>query len=183
MHIPNRKTWSEVQNSLSYHETLPIIAEIVSGIAQSGSHRGVHGGVCHHPVGHVFECPPSGPGVSLQDYLIRLCKYGMCSSNTFVTMVVLIDRIATKAHLPITERNIHKLLLATFLISVKLTEDQCYSNAYYAGVGGMSTSALNSLEKCALQLLNWDLFIAESEYNNYLQNFEAFRAQNYPRGV
>eukprot|EP01059_Diplonema_ambulator_P007186 TRINITY_DN16695_c1_g1_i1.p1 TRINITY_DN16695_c1_g1~~TRINITY_DN16695_c1_g1_i1.p1 ORF type:complete len:190 (+),score=47.53 TRINITY_DN16695_c1_g1_i1:94-663(+) len=174
--IPSRKDWSEVESCPSYHTLLPVITEIVESIAQCGSRQGPR----MHPLGWVFDCPPTGPGVSLKDFFIRLCKYGLCCGNTFVIVVVLLDRIATKAQFQITEFNIHKLLLGVFVVSIKLTEDRCYSNSYYAGIGGMSTASLNTLEKHTLTLLNWDLHVSETEFNAYLRNFEAYVQSSVP---
>ena len=33
-------------------------------------------------------------------------------------------------------RNVHRVLLATTLVSAKLLDDECYNNTYWASVGG-----------------------------------------------
>ena len=59
-------------------------------------------------------------------------------------------------------RNVHRVLLATTLISAKLLDDECYNNKYWASVGGVSLAHLNQLEIEAMSLLNFELLVTAS---------------------
>ena len=54
-----------------------------------------------------------------------------------------------------------------FAFSIKVNEDDYYSNEYYAKVGGISLDELNKLEEAILSLLEFNLFIDDELYDNY----------------
>ena len=56
-------------------------------------------------------------------------------------------------------RNVHRVLLATTLVSAKLLDDECYNNTYWASVGGVSLHHLNQLEVEAMSLLSFNLLV------------------------
>ena len=56
-------------------------------------------------------------------------------------------------------RNVHRVLLATTLISAKLLDDECYNNTYWASVGGVALTHLNQLEVELMSLLNFSLLV------------------------
>ena len=53
----------------------------------------------------------------------------------------------------------HRVLLATTLVSAKLLDDECYNNTYWASVGGVSLAHLNHLEVEVMSLLNFSLLV------------------------
>lgn len=59
-------------------------------------------------------------------------------------------------------RNVHRVLLATTLISAKLLDDECYNNTYWASVGGVSLPHLNQLEIEVVSLLDYNLLVTAS---------------------
>ena len=56
----------------------------------------------------------------------------------------------------------HRVLLATTLVSAKLLDDECYNNTYWASVGGVSLSHLNQLEVEAMCLLDFNMLVNAS---------------------
>jgi hypothetical protein len=56
-------------------------------------------------------------------------------------------------------RNVHRVLLATTVISAKLLDDECYNNQYWASVGGVSLAHLNQLEVEFMSLLNFEVLV------------------------
>ena len=60
------------------------------------------------------------------------------------------------------------------LLAIKYNEDCFYSNEYYARVGGVDLKEINDLERCCIQLLNFDLYVNDEiyeKYVNYLGNY------------
>jgi hypothetical protein len=47
--------------------------------------------------------------------------------------------------------------MASVVVGIKVTEDQCYSNAHYAKVGGLQIRALNRMELALSSLLDFRL--------------------------
>lgn len=72
--------------------------------------------------------------------------------------------------------NIHRLIIASTVISVKFNEDDYFSNEHYAKIGGISLQELNNLEEEFINNLNWvtwiDLELFE-KYSSYLLHYES----------
>ena len=49
-------------------------------------------------------------------------------------------------HFILTYYNIHKLILAAFILAIKYNEDNYYSMVYYSKIGGVPVAELNKLE-------------------------------------
>lgn len=57
----------------------------------------------------------------------------------------------------LTSLNVHRILITSVLLSTKVFDDEFYKNAYYAKLGGVSTSEMNSLELEFLTLVCFDI--------------------------
>ena len=113
----------------------------------------------------------SVPSISGGDYLVHhLLRLGLARKEHLSEAVVLhafllidhlLQREAPKGfHL--CTRNVHRVLLATTLVSAKLLDDECYNNNYWASVGGVSLPHLNELEIELMRLLNFELLVTAS---------------------
>jgi len=121
------------------------------------------------------------PNLSLSVYLDRMRRYFDCSGSCFVLTLLYIDRLVKcNPQIRVTSLTEHRLSLVSLLIAVKFSDDQFYSNAYYAKVGGVTTKELNRLEKQFLLVLDWRLAVDESEYNMYQDM--VFQAANVRHG-
>ncbi|KAL8192822.1 hypothetical protein R6Q57_027270 [Mikania cordata] len=113
------------------------------------------------------------PDISIQNYLERIFRYANCSPSCYVVAYVYLDRFVKKQpYLPINSLNVHRLLVASVLVSIKFMEDICYDNAYYARVGGISTAEINLLEVDFLFGLGFQLNVTIDtfcDYCTYLQ--------------
>lgn len=99
-------------------------------------------------------------------YVERLVKYLQCSRSAFVVALIYMQRIQTKhPKVVLTERNMHRLLITSIVISAKMLDDRIFSNSHYARVGGIGTvGELNRLEVLMMQMLDFDLFVFQEEY-------------------
>ncbi|CEM14973.1 unnamed protein product [Vitrella brassicaformis CCMP3155] len=125
------------------------------------------------------------PSISIHEYLTRIAKYFGCSCECFVLSLVYIDRIV-KLHQDfcVNALNIHRLLVTSITLAVKFFDDQFYSNAYYAKVGGVKTREINVLEAHFLALINYHLFVTPQEYDQYRNNvLMAVNATSVPRAI
>ena len=71
-----------------------------------------------------------------------------------------------------------RLLIGTLMVAAKYAEDFFFKNDYYAKVGGISRSEINSIEVEILNVLNFHLHVSEAEFNVYLSKLEAYRDVN-----
>ncbi|KAK8481894.1 hypothetical protein V6N11_029066 [Hibiscus sabdariffa] len=113
------------------------------------------------------------PTISIQSYLDRIHKYANCSPSCFVVAYVYLDRFAQRQpSLPITSFNVHRLLITSVMVAAKFMDDMYYNNAYYAKVGGISTTEMNFLEVDFLFGLGFNLNVTPNTfytYHSYLQ--------------
>eukprot|EP00754_Rhynchopus_humris_P010942 Rhum_TRINITY_DN14186_c19_g1::Rhum_TRINITY_DN14186_c19_g1_i1::g.73063::m.73063 len=161
----SKRMWSEVEDLASYSSALPVIAELLQGIASGNEVAGVQ----VSEGAHEFE----GSAINAQDFLIRLCKHGQCTKESFIVMTMLLDRLISNDNLKMTPTNLHKLMLAAFVVAVKTIDDRHLSNKYYASISGVSTATLNTLEASFLSLSQWDVYASKEDYDLYATNLSA----------
>lgn len=119
------------------------------------------------PIFHSVSEPGISGGEYLRGHLLRL---GLTKKEHLAEAVVLhafllIDRllhVQADAGFHLCTRNVHRVLLATTLVSAKLLDDECYNNQYWASVGGVSLHHLNHLEVEVMSLLNFSLLVDAS---------------------
>ncbi|EYU40342.1 hypothetical protein ABFS83_02G138800 [Erythranthe nasuta] len=110
----------------------------------------------------------SRPNISIQSYLERIFKYANCSPSCYIVAYVYLDRFTqTQPSLPINSFNVHRLLITSVMVSAKFMDDMYYNNAYYAKVGGISTTEMNFLELDFLFGMGFHLNVTPSTFQTY----------------
>lgn len=93
-----------------------------------------------------------------------------CSFTAYIYSLIIIEKILEENHdFKLTERNIHRLLFTSIVISAKFVDDKFYKNKYYASVGGVPLSTLNEMEEAMLGLLDYHCPIDSEIFNSYTQ--------------
>ena len=113
------------------------------------------------------------PKISILDYINRITKYTYVEKSSLIVSLIYLDRICQNDIL-ITDYNIHRLLLISIIMSIKINEDQIFNNNYYAEVGGVSIKEFNSIESDFVNYINYYLFVTEEEffkYKRFLENY------------
>ncbi|KAE8688496.1 Cyclin-U3-1 [Hibiscus syriacus] len=107
------------------------------------------------------------PSLNIRQYVERIFKYCKCSNSCFVVAVIYIDRFLQRIDAYLTSLNVHRLLITSVLVAAKFMDDQCYNNAYYAKVGGVSREELNRLEMKFLFNLDFRLHVKTDVFDKY----------------
>ena len=81
--------------------------------------------------------------------------------------LVYIDRLIQRNSITLTSLNVHRVLITAVMLAAKFFDDQYFNNAYYARVGGIPTTEINSLELEFLFSINFSLHVAGEEFNQY----------------
>ena len=115
------------------------------------------------------------PSISIKDYIIRLAKYSKVNESTIIIILIYIDRICNINHLNLTYYNIHKLILASFILAIKYNEENYYSMSFYSKIGGISLSELNNLEFEFLILIRYNLFIQPKLFDKYYKDLMSLK--------
>jgi hypothetical protein len=98
------------------------------------------------------------PPISLEDYLLRLHRYCPMSTGVYLTTSCYITRLAlVEKIVPVTPRNVHRLVLAGLRVAMKCVEDLCYPHRRFSKVGGVSERELARLEMNFCFLMNFEL--------------------------
>ncbi|KAB2068937.1 Cyclin-U4-1 -like protein [Gossypium arboreum] len=110
----------------------------------------------------------TSPTISIQSYLHRIYKYANCSPSCFIVAYVYLDRFAQRQpSLPINSFNVHRLLITSVMVAAKFMDDMYYNNAFYAKVGGISTTEMNFLEVDFLFGLGFHLNVNLKTFHTY----------------
>ncbi len=67
----------------------------------------------------------------------------------------------------LTELNVHRVVITAVLLAAKFFDDAYYNNAYYAKVGGVLVSEMNSLEVEFLFRINFSLRVVPEVFQKY----------------
>lgn len=98
------------------------------------------------------------PPIPLEEYLLRLHKYCPMSTGVYIATSLYIHRLAiVEKVLPVTTRNVHRLLLAGLRVAMKALEDLSYPHSRFAKVGGVTESELGRLEVSFCFVTNFEL--------------------------
>ncbi|RYG53553.1 hypothetical protein EON66_08370, partial [archaeon] len=89
------------------------------------------------------------------------------SPECFVLALVYIDRLIQRNSLLLNSLNVHRIIITAVMLAAKFFDDQYYNNAYYAKVGGVPTSEVNSLELEFLFCINFTLHVPTDVYEKY----------------
>ena len=97
------------------------------------------------------------PPISLDEYLMRLHRYCPMSTGVYLATSLYIHRLAiVQKLLPVTPRNVHRLVLAGLRVTMKALEDLSYPHSRFAKVGGVSEAELGRLEVSFCFLMNFE---------------------------
>ena len=115
------------------------------------------------------------PPISIEDYINRIFKNTKMNMSTLIISVIYIDRFCELNGYILSFKNIHRLILAACLLSIKFNEDISVSTKYYADIAGISVYELNNLEFYLIVKLQFSLFV---DYDIYQKYFEYFYKNN-----
>ncbi|XP_062099821.1 cyclin-P3-1-like [Humulus lupulus] len=107
------------------------------------------------------------PSLSIRQYVDRIFKYSGCSPSCFVVANIYLDRFLKNTEIHLTSLNVHRLLITSVMLAAKFMDGAFFNNAYYAKVGGVSTSELNRLEMWFLFTIDFRLQVNVETFGKY----------------
>ncbi|KAI3668172.1 hypothetical protein L6452_43249 [Arctium lappa] len=112
------------------------------------------------------------PTLTIKEYIDRIFKYSHCSPSCFVVAQVYMDRFIQGGNVIMTSLSVHRLLITSIMLAAKFIDDAFYNNAYYAKVGGVTTSEMNRLEIKFLFGLDFRLHVSLRTFGVYCSELE-----------
>ncbi|CAI2379409.1 unnamed protein product [Moneuplotes crassus] len=118
-------------------------------------------------------------------YIKGLIKNFETSPGVIVVMLIYIERLLGKMELQyrqvgglgsilFTSFNAHRIILTSFLVAQKYSEDKNYKLASIARVGGIEKDELIFLENEFVDFMDFNLHIHEEEFNKYVESVILF---------
>ncbi|KAG6418512.1 hypothetical protein SASPL_120716 [Salvia splendens] len=106
------------------------------------------------------------PAISIRCYMERIFKYAKCSPSCFVVAYIYLDRFVHKQPaLPLNSFNVHRLLIASVLVSAKFMDDM---------------TEMNLLEVDFLFGLGFQLNVSTTTYHHYCSYLQKEMLLHFP---
>lgn len=99
------------------------------------------------------------PNISLESYVDRIYTYLECEESTIRIAWHLLQKVIHIRKIPITPLTHHRLVLAVFVVAIKMNEDMLKPQWYYAEVGGVHARDLLALEADLCICLDWKIWV------------------------
>eukprot|EP00300_Choanocystis_sp_HF-7_P040807 c7335_g1_i1.p2 GENE.c7335_g1_i1~~c7335_g1_i1.p2 ORF type:complete len:191 (+),score=33.57 c7335_g1_i1:63-575(+) len=116
-----------------------------------------------------FHCDEL-PSISIPAYATRLQKYMQFGHKCVVAALVYISRLERTlagTGTVITPYTIHRLILTTLVVAVKMYGDDVpMTNLKFAAIGGITLKEMNALEAFLLRELDFRILVRTEEYAN-----------------
>ena len=77
--------------------------------------------------------------------------------------------------LAVTSLTVHRLVICSVLLAVKMTDDRYYNNAFFAKIGGITVTELNTMELEMLKLLGFRTHVLPSEIKWLLSRLKSLQ--------
>ena len=111
--------------------------------------------------------------ISIEDFIKLIYKNTKMSLSTLIISIIYIDKFCEINKYILSLKNVHRILIASCLLSIKFNED-CISTKYYSKIVGINDCDLNNLELYFYIKLQFSLFVDDDDYQRYFDYFSKF---------
>ena len=111
--------------------------------------------------------------ISIEDFIKLIYKNAKMSLSTLIISIIYIDKFCEINKYILSLKNVHRILIASCLLSIKFNED-CISTKYYSKIVGIYDCDLNNLELYFYIKLQFSLFVDDDDYKRYFDYFSKF---------
>ena len=111
------------------------------------------------------------PLISLESYLKRIFYFSKIDISILIIAVIYIDTFCAMNRYILCINNIHRIFMASCILSIKFNEDLSFGNDYYAQMANFSLDLLNILEYKFYVMMNFKLIVNEDIYRKYYAYF------------
>ena len=108
--------------------------------------------------------------MEIDEFIERIVNYLHIDNTLLVLSMMILDKVLANKFI-LTENNVHKMIFICFMETQKFYEDENFKNKDYALVCGVSVDELLLMEVSFMELINFNLFIKDEDYQNYYKNF------------
>ena len=108
--------------------------------------------------------------MEIDEFIERIVNYLHIDNTLLVLSMMNLDKVLSNKFI-LTENNVHKMIFMCFMETQKFYEDESYKNKDYARVCGVSIDELLLMEVSFMEIINFNLYIKDEDYQKYYKNF------------
>jgi hypothetical protein len=112
--------------------------------------------------------PPPDPQ-TVFDFMADIIILTKMEKEVIILSLIYIERLTFNTGILVTSRNWRRILLTAMIISSRIWDDSSFQNNHYSQVfANLGVSEINALERTFLELINYKVYVKQSEYFRYL---------------
>ena len=103
------------------------------------------------------------------DFMADIIILTKMEKEVIVLSLIYIERLIYNTGLLLTSRNWRRILLTSMIVASKIWDDNSFENGHFSQVfANLGISEINTLERIFLELINYKVYVKQSEYFKYL---------------
>ena len=112
---------------------------------------------------------PTPEPQTIFDFMADIIILTKMEKEVIVLSLIYIERLIFNTGLLLTSRNWRRILLTAMIISSKVWDDNSFENDHFSQVfANLGVNEINTLERIFLELINYKVYVKQSEYFKYL---------------
>ena len=112
---------------------------------------------------------PSPEPQTIFDFMADIIILTKMEKEVIILSLIYIERLIFNTGLLINSRNWRRILLTAMIIASKIWDDNSFENSHFSQVfANLGIGEINTLERIFLELINYKVYVKQSEYFKYL---------------
>ena len=112
---------------------------------------------------------PTPEPQTIFDFMADIIILTKMEKEVVVLSLIYIERLIYNTGLLLTSRNWRRILLTSMIIASKIWDDNSFENSHFSQVfANLGVNEINTLERIFLELINYKVYVKQSEYFKYL---------------
>ena len=112
---------------------------------------------------------PTPEPQTIFDFMADIIILTKMEKEVVVLSLIYIERLIFNTGLLLTSRNWRRIVLTSMIIASKIWDDNSFENGHFSQVfANLGINEINTLERIFLELINYKVFVKQSEYFKYL---------------
>ena len=112
---------------------------------------------------------PTPEPQTIFDFIADIIILTKMEKEVIVLSLIYIERLIYNTGLLLTSRNWRRIVLTAMIISSKVWDDNSFENDHFSQVfANLAVNEINTLERIFLELINYKVYVKQSDYFKYL---------------
>ena len=112
---------------------------------------------------------PTPEPQTIFDFMADIIILTKMEKEVIILSLIYIERLIFNTGLLLNSRNWRRILLTAMIIASKIWDDNSFENSHFSQVfANLGVGEINTLERIFLELINYKVYVKQSEYFRYL---------------